>query len=68
MIKEYKTISRIAGPLVFVKKTHPVGYGELVTIKLSDGTTIYEIEHKVRGTKFQFASKSLVWPTGYGVI
>ena len=38
MIKEYKTISRIAGPLVFVKKTHPVGYGELVTIKLSDGT------------------------------
>jgi V/A-type H+/Na+-transporting ATPase subunit B len=36
--KEYKTISRIAGPLVFVKKTHPVGYGELVSIQLSDGT------------------------------
>jgi V/A-type H+-transporting ATPase subunit B len=36
--KEYKTISRVAGPLVFVKKTHPVGYGELVNIKLSDGT------------------------------
>jgi V/A-type H+/Na+-transporting ATPase subunit B len=36
--KEYKTISRIAGPLVFVKKTHPVGYGELVSIKLSDGS------------------------------
>ena len=38
MIKEYKTISKIAGPLVFVKKTHPVGYSELVTIKLPDGT------------------------------
>ncbi|MEM3373599.1 MAG: V-type ATP synthase subunit B [Candidatus Woesearchaeota archaeon] len=38
MLKEYKTITRIAGPLVFVQKTHPVGYGELVSIKLSDGT------------------------------
>ncbi len=38
MQKEYKTINRIAGPLVFVKKTHPVGYSELVSIKLSDGT------------------------------
>jgi V/A-type H+/Na+-transporting ATPase subunit B len=36
--KEYKTIRRVAGPLVFVEKTHPVGYGELVSIKLSDGT------------------------------
>src|SRR3989344_5939897 len=36
--KEYKTIRRIAGPLVFVEKTHPVGYGELVAIKLSDGS------------------------------
>jgi V/A-type H+-transporting ATPase subunit B len=38
MQKEYKTVKRIAGPLVFVQKTHPVGYGELVSIKLSDGT------------------------------
>ncbi len=37
-MKEYKTISRIAGPLVFVQKTHPVGYAELVTIRLSDGS------------------------------
>jgi V/A-type H+-transporting ATPase subunit B len=35
--KEYKTVSRIAGPLVFVKKTHPIGYGELVSLKLSNG-------------------------------
>ena len=41
---------------------------KITKMKRSDGTTIYEIEHKVRGTKFQFASKSLVWPTGYGVI
>ena len=29
-MKEYKTITQIAGPLVFVEKTDPVGYGELV--------------------------------------
>lgn len=37
MAKEYKTINRIAGPLVFVEKTHEVGYGELVKLRLSDG-------------------------------
>ncbi|MBN2454782.1 V-type ATP synthase subunit B [Candidatus Woesearchaeota archaeon] len=37
-MKEYKTISRIAGPLVFVEKTEPVGYADLVKIKLADGT------------------------------
>ena len=36
--KEYKTISQIAGPLVFVKKTEPVGYQEMVSVRLSDGT------------------------------
>ncbi len=36
--KEYKTISQIAGPLVFVKKTEPVAYKEMVSIRLSDGT------------------------------
>ena len=39
MAKEYHTISQIAGPLVFVQKTEPVGYGELVQIALSDGST-----------------------------
>lgn len=38
MTKEYKTISEIAGPLVFVEKTEWVGYGELVEIGLPDGT------------------------------
>ena len=37
-MKEYRTISQIAGPLVFVEKTEPVGYGELVNIVLFDGT------------------------------
>ncbi len=37
-MKEYRTITQIAGPLVFVEKTEPVGYGELVHIALSDGT------------------------------
>jgi V/A-type H+-transporting ATPase subunit B len=39
MTKEYRTVSKISGPLVFVEKTEPVGYGELVSIALSDGTT-----------------------------
>jgi V/A-type H+-transporting ATPase subunit B len=37
-MKEYRTISKIAGPLVFVEKTEPIGYGELVNIVTSDGT------------------------------
>jgi len=39
MTKEYKTIVEIAGPLIFLEKTEPVGYGELVRINLPDGTT-----------------------------
>ncbi|MFH1408957.1 MAG: V-type ATP synthase subunit B [Nanoarchaeota archaeon] len=37
-MKEYSTIKRIAGPLIFVEKTDPIGYGELVKVKLSDGS------------------------------
>ncbi len=37
-MKEYKTITRVAGPLIFVEKTEPVGYGELVRISLPDGS------------------------------
>lgn len=37
-MKEYRTINKIAGPLVFVEKTEPVGYEELVNIVQSDGT------------------------------
>src|SRR3989338_8026062 len=36
-MKEYKTITRVAGPLIFVEKTEPVGYGELVRIALPSG-------------------------------
>ena len=39
MAKEYKTISRIAGPLVFVEKAEDVGYGEIVKIKMPNGET-----------------------------
>jgi V/A-type H+/Na+-transporting ATPase subunit B len=38
-LKEYKTINRIAGPLIFVEKTEPIGYGDMVKIALPDGTT-----------------------------
>ena len=37
-MKEYKTITKIAGPLVFVEKTEPIGYGDLVKISLPDGS------------------------------
>ncbi len=37
-MKEYKTISRVAGPLIFVEKTEPIGYSDLVKIALPDGT------------------------------
>lgn len=36
--KEYKTISEIAGPLIFVKNTEPVGYEEMVSVRLADGS------------------------------
>jgi V/A-type H+-transporting ATPase subunit B len=37
-MKEYKTISRVAGPLIFVEKTEPIGYSDLVKISLPDGS------------------------------
>ena len=37
-MKEYRTVTQIAGPLVFVEKTEPVGYEELVNIVQADGT------------------------------
>ncbi|MHC1605304.1 MAG: V-type ATP synthase subunit B [Candidatus Methanofastidiosia archaeon] len=36
-MKEYKTINKITGPLLFVEKTEPVGYKEFVSINLSNG-------------------------------
>ncbi|MHC1599710.1 MAG: ATP synthase subunit B [Candidatus Methanospirareceae archaeon] len=38
-MKEYKTINEVSGPLIFVEKTEPIGFNELVYIKLEDGTT-----------------------------
>ena len=37
-MKEYRTIKRIAGPLIFVEKTEPIGYADLVRIALPDGS------------------------------
>ncbi len=37
-VKEYRTITQVQGPLIFLEKTEPVGYGELVEITLPDGT------------------------------
>jgi len=38
MTKEYKTIRDVSGPLIFVEKTEPVGYSELVNVTLDDGS------------------------------
>jgi V/A-type H+-transporting ATPase subunit B len=35
--KEYRSISQIAGPLVFVEKTEPVGYNEIAVVTLPNG-------------------------------
>ena len=37
LLKDYKTINSIVGPLLFVENTHAVGYGELVSINLPSG-------------------------------
>ncbi|MEM3139266.1 MAG: HAS-barrel domain-containing protein, partial [Archaeoglobaceae archaeon] len=37
-MEEYKTITQVAGPLIFVEKTKPVAYGELVNVVLPDGS------------------------------
>ena len=44
-------------------------YPDLIIDKLKqgDGTTLYIIEDKLSKTKFQFASRSLVFPPGYGL-
>ncbi len=38
MLKEYQTITEIAGPLVFVEDVTDVGYNELVEVRLGDGS------------------------------
>jgi len=38
-MKEYKTITEISGPLVFVETDEPVGYDEIVEIETADGET-----------------------------
>ena len=37
--KEYRTITDVKGPLVFLNKTEQVSFGEIVSLKLSDGST-----------------------------
>jgi len=36
--REYRGASRIDGPLIYMKNTHPIGYGELVEIVAPDGS------------------------------
>ena len=36
-------------------------------IKLEDGIKIYKLTNSISGEMFQFATRSLVWPPGYGL-
>jgi len=36
--------------------------------KQSDGTTIYILTDRNTGEQFQFASRSIAWPAGYGIV
>ena len=38
MIREYKTIEEISGPLMVVKRVQGVTYDELAEVELTDGT------------------------------
>ncbi len=42
-MKEYATIAKVAGPLLFVEHTDPIGYGELVQIKLRGKTKLGQV-------------------------
>ena len=37
-VKEYRTITDVKGPLVFLTDTEPVAFGEIVSLRLADGT------------------------------
>ena len=37
--REYRGASRIDGPLVYMRNTHPIGYGELVEVVTAGGET-----------------------------
>ena len=36
--KEYRTITDVKGPLVFLNKTEPVAFGEIVELRMNDGS------------------------------
>lgn len=36
-------------------------------LKQSDGSTIYILTDRIKGNKFQFASRSVAWPPGFGI-
>ena len=38
-VKEYRTITDVKGPLVFLTDTEPVAFGEIVSLRMADGTT-----------------------------
>jgi hypothetical protein len=41
---------------------------KIIKTQLSDGTRIYEINNVVTNETFTFASRSVAWPPGYGII
>jgi V/A-type H+/Na+-transporting ATPase subunit B len=51
VMKEYRTVKQIAGPLMLVEGVEGITYGELTEIKLSDGSTRRGRVLEVNGTR-----------------
>lgn len=83
-MKEYSTIARIEGPLIFVQKTHPVGFGELVRIEVdgimktgqvldtSDDVVIVSVFETTRGmhldAKIRFLGQGVLFDASPDII
>ena len=51
MLKEYKTVSEISGPLMMVEGVEGAKYGHMVDIELGDGTMRHGQILQVEGDK-----------------
>jgi V/A-type H+-transporting ATPase subunit B len=51
VIKEYRTVKQISGPLMLVEGVEGITYGELADIKLSDGSTRRGRVLEINGTR-----------------
>ena len=67
MVKEYRTIEEVAGPLMLVKKVEGVKYDELGEIELPDGSIRRAESSRLMAPMYLFSSlkapRELIWQT-----